>query len=98
MPGGQSSIPSRYASSSLFGSIKVQDEIRQGCVIALGMIGDCDGDRRRPHPRSAPAHQQVTIPASHWSLIALAQIAGRRGTGEKSDEGRRAITEHLLPP
>jgi HEAT repeat protein len=77
---------------------KADDHVQQGCVIALGMIGDCDGDPddariREALLRISSGHDYQ---AAHLALISLAQIAGRRGTGEKPDLGRGPITDHLL--
>lgn len=77
---------------------KTQDQVQQGCVIALGMIGDSDADPGdvRIRERLLKITRGHDYQSSHLGLIALAQIAGRRGAGEKPGQGRTAITEHLL--
>jgi HEAT repeat protein len=77
---------------------KAEDEVRRGAVIALGTIGDCDLDAGDVRIREAllKTSQGRDYQAGHWSLIALAQIAGRRGTGEQPGAGRRAIADRLL--
>jgi HEAT repeat protein len=77
---------------------KVHDSIRQGCVIGLGMIGDCDADPSDVSVRSALSKigSGRDAQARRWSLIALAQIAGRRGSGAEAGQGRAAIVESLV--
>jgi len=77
---------------------KAEDRIQHGCVIALGMIGDCDGDPGDVKIREAlvKISRGRDYEAGHFALIALAQTAGRRGAGEKPGTGRPAITAHLL--
>jgi HEAT repeat protein len=64
---------------------KAQHEIQQSCIIALGMIGDCDADSIDTAIREGLmkvfedlADEQSQV----FSLIALAQAAGRPGGGE----------------
>jgi len=60
-----------------------QNEIRQSCALALGQIGDCDGDELDVEIRAAlmAAHDSGDLQTSHFALIGLAQVAGRPGTG-----------------
>lgn len=60
-----------------------RNEVRQSCAMALGLIGDSDEDKhdrriRRALMESSEEGDQL---ARSFSLIALGQIAGRRGTG-----------------
>ncbi|MFN0008113.1 MAG: HEAT repeat domain-containing protein [Planctomycetota bacterium] len=77
---------------------KAEDQIQHGCVIALGMIGACDGDPGDVRIREALVRisRGRDYEAGHFALIALGQIAGRRGAGEEPAVGRPAITAHLL--
>lgn len=77
---------------------KAHDQVQHGCVIALGMIGDCDADPGDVRIREAllRIRRGRDYASGHFALIAMAQIAGRRGTGEKPGEGRAPITAHLL--
>jgi HEAT repeat protein len=58
--------------------------VQQSCVLALGMLGDCDGDKLDAQIRTGLlrayadcADQQV----KRFALIALGQVAGRAGSG-----------------
>jgi HEAT repeat protein len=64
---------------------KKQDEIQQSCCLALGMIGDCDEDKLDAEIREALMGVQEDIAnqqTRNFSLIALAQVAGRPGAGQ----------------
>ena len=74
------------------------DQVRQGCVIALGLIGDADADPCDARIREALLRisKGRDYHAGHLALIALAQIGGRRGTGTDAGGARAPITSHLL--
>ena len=64
---------------------KKQDEIQQSCCLALGMIGDCDEDELDAKIRAALIAVQEDLAdqqTRNFSLIALAQVAGRPGAGQ----------------
>jgi HEAT repeat protein len=60
-----------------------RNEVRQSCAMALGLIGDADEDRHDRRIRRAliDASGEGDQLARAFSLIALGQIAGRRGSG-----------------
>ncbi len=60
-----------------------RNEVRQSCAMALGLIGDSDEDSHDKKIRRAlmAAAEEGDQLARALSLVALAQIAGRRGTG-----------------
>jgi HEAT repeat protein len=62
-----------------------QNEIKQSCILALGQIGDCDDDAADKGIRSALMAVTDELPdeqCKYFSMIALAQVAGRPGLGE----------------
>ncbi|HVS17443.1 MAG TPA: HEAT repeat domain-containing protein, partial [Planctomycetota bacterium] len=66
---------------------KSQNEIKQSCILALGQIGDCDGDKVDADIRQAlmDAYEDIADEqCKNFSLIALAQVAGRPGSGAGS--------------
>jgi HEAT repeat protein len=72
-------------------------EVIQSCVLALGQLGDNDADPLDEKIRAAlisVVKDQSDLQARNYSLIALAQVGGRQGTGEapKKDE----VTAHLI--
>ncbi|MEW6074442.1 MAG: HEAT repeat domain-containing protein [Planctomycetota bacterium] len=60
-----------------------RNEIRQSCLLALGLVADADEDPRDVRVRKAlmAAAEEGDQLARAYALIGLAQIAGRRGTG-----------------
>jgi HEAT repeat protein len=81
---------------------KESRQVQQSCVIALGQIGDADGDKLDRKIREAlmrncaDGDQQ----ARRFATIALAQVAGRPGDGEGhalegTDEARRFLMRRL---
>ena len=62
---------------------KDRNEIRQSCVMALGLVGDADEDPQDKLIRKAlmKAAEEGDQLARAYALIGLAQIGGRRGTG-----------------
>ena len=81
----------------------LESAIQGSCILAIGQLADCDGD---PHDveardtlmdlRSAVKDQQ----ARRFAMIALAQVAGRPGTGAGAPleglNGSRSARAHLL--
>lgn len=63
---------------------KSQNEIKQSCILALGQLGDCDADAVDATIRKAlmDSYEKMADEQSkNFSLIALAQVAGRPGQG-----------------
>ncbi len=72
-------------------------EVVQGCVMALGRMGDSDRDSIDVRIRKTLSGQNVSdLLARNLALIALAQIASRPGEGADAGSGRRAIEADLL--
>lgn len=64
---------------------KAQDEIRQSCAMALGQIGDCDGDALDSEIRKVLLATQTEIKdqqSQYFAMVSAAQVGGRPGTGE----------------
>lgn len=74
------------------------DEVWMGCVIALGLIGDCDSDAIDDSIRVALVAVSVNADQQSKNLtnIALGQIGGRAGQGEDVEKGRASVQAHLL--
>ncbi len=77
---------------------KEKDEVRQSCVLALGMIGDSDmdkvdGDIRAALKRMSDEGDQQS---KNFTNIAMAQIGGRPGKGAENDKGQKEVREFLL--
>ncbi|MEO0651718.1 MAG: HEAT repeat domain-containing protein, partial [Planctomycetota bacterium] len=73
-------------------------EIRWGAVVALGEIGDCDGD---PADRAIRAALLEDAPylqrqGRFFALISMAKIAARPGSGEQANAGRDPLVEALV--
>lgn len=80
-----------------------ENEIKQSCILALGMLGDCDDDAVDKSIRSAlmaVTDELSDEQAKFFSLIALAQVAGEPGQGEggplKGLEGKGNARAFLL--
>lgn len=76
-----------------------KDEVRQGCAIALGSLGDTDKDKVDAEIRKVlqTTHDDDRDQqARYFALISLAQVGGRPGTGEANDEGIREVRNYLL--
>ena len=61
------------------------DMVKQSCVQALGVIGDCDDDPIDVRIRASlmdVGSELADRQAEHFALIALGQVAGRPGRGE----------------
>ncbi len=66
---------------------KPQNEIKQSCLIALGLIGDCDGDKIDIAIRAGLMKAIEDLPdeqSTNFAMIALGQVGGRPGKGEGS--------------
>ncbi len=77
---------------------KEAPEVKQGAVIALGLLGDSDDDMldvelRKSLTRIEKSGDRL---ASPLALIALARVAGRPGNGENDGEARADVQELLL--
>lgn len=69
---------------SLSKDSKDQDAIQQSCALALGVIGDCDEDETDKAIRATLMQVKEDLTdqqTRNFALIALAQAAGRPGTG-----------------
>lgn len=87
---------------------KSQNEIKQSCILALGQIGDCDGDKVDTEIRAAlmKAYDQIADEqCKNFSIMSIAQVAGRPGEGEgspiaglegKKDNPRTFLIDRLL--
>ena len=82
---------------------KLQQEIQQSCVLALGQIGDCDagdgeGDKVDAKIRSELVRmiKDGDAQARRYTLIALAQVGSRRGTGEEPWGGLKEVRNVLM--
>jgi HEAT repeat protein len=70
--------------------------VMQSCVLALGQIGDNDADEIDAEIRTAlidATKDQVDQQARRYSLIALAQVGGRRGAGGAPSKDE--VVKHL---
>lgn len=77
---------------------KEQAEILQSCVLALGEIGDADGDGLDAEIRAALIRLVADgdPQTRRFALIGLAHIGSRPGTGETPVAGTRECTRVLL--
>lgn len=73
-------------------------EVRQGCVIALGLLGDCDADGVDVLVRETLERevQRGELLARFLAVIALGEISGRSGTGAEPDVALAGIRKQLL--
>ncbi|HUR27915.1 MAG TPA: HEAT repeat domain-containing protein [Planctomycetota bacterium] len=88
---------------------KTDNSMQQSCILALGVIGDCDEDALDKSIRTALMHvKEATADqqARRFALIALAQAAGQPGKGqgdpihgvntrESQENARRYLTGEL---
>ncbi len=77
---------------------KEKSEVIQSCVLALGMLGDCDEDKIDAEIRKVlvdVVEDTSDAQAKHFSRIALGQVGGKRGTTGNPDEGRSQVTDAL---
>jgi len=75
-----------------------QVELRQSCTLAFGQIGDLDDERPDKAIRAAliDATGNADVQTKNFSMIAIGQVGGRPGSGDKPLEGLQAIQGHLL--
>jgi len=76
---------------------KERDEVRQGCVLALGMIGRATPSRTDDAIRAALSltARDSDVQSRQFALIALGQVAGR-GTTSECEDPRRVVRNQLL--
>ncbi|WP_419185792.1 HEAT repeat domain-containing protein [Rohdeia mirabilis] len=77
------------------------EEVQQSCALALGLIGDADGDAldRRIRAALMTAHRDHQRQTKDFALIALAKIAAREGElvsedGEVLDPAQRSAARN----
>jgi len=83
---------------------KVEQEIQQSAVLALGQIGDTDGDKQsdddkldiRIRGELVRILEKGRPQERRFALIAMAQVGGRMGTGSMADAGIDEIRKTLL--
>lgn len=77
---------------------KDSDSIRQSCVLALGVIGDCDADAVDIKIRETVARMAIEgdVQSRNFTCIAFGQIGGRTGPGQDAEIGRREAREFLI--
>lgn len=83
----------------LLRSGRERNEVRRGCALALGGLGDSDTDSLDAKLRHELARQATSArdkPVRQFALLALARIGGRPGNGLHPDEGQREIRKDLL--
>src|SRR5690606_33166867 len=75
-----------------------KDEVRQSCVLALGMIGDSDTDKVDAEIRTALKRMsdEGDQQSKNFTNIAMAQVGGRPGKGEDNEKGQKEAREFLL--
>lgn len=75
-----------------------QKEIRNGATLALGRLGDADGDELDARIRESlqAAAKDPDQQSKRFALIALAQTAGRRGRDEGPFEATPEVRSYLL--
>jgi len=75
-----------------------RNEIRQSSALALGMLADCDADGldKRVRETLVKSSGQGDQLVQFFSLIALAQIGSRPGTGADPYAARGAIESQLI--
>lgn len=77
---------------------KLQTEIQQSCVLALGQIGDTDADKLDVEIRDRLKKVSKTaadFQTKNFTLISMAQIGGRQGPGEDNEKGIKEIRTFL---
>jgi hypothetical protein len=73
-------------------------EVRQSAILALGLVGDCDGDSHDVDLRRA-LQREVSDgqPGERrFALMALARVAARDGRGENAGQARGELRQRLL--
>ncbi len=78
---------------------KERTEVVQGCVLALGQVGDTDKDKVDVDIRDAlqkVADDGKDIQEKNFSMISLGQIGGRKGAGDDAEKGVTECRNKLL--
>jgi HEAT repeat protein len=82
---------------------KLQNEIQQSCVLALGQIGDCDSGKSADDGVDVEIRKELVRmvkegdeQSRRYALISMAQVGSRRGTGEEPWGGMREIRNELM--
>ncbi len=77
---------------------KERDDIRRGCVLALGQMGECDADPMDVRIREALVRMadEGDQQSRGFVAIALGQIGTRDGAGAEVERGRADIREFLV--
>ncbi len=77
---------------------KERDEVRQSCVLSLGMIGDSDSDKVDAEIRAALKRMSVQgdLQSKNFTNIAMAQVGGRPGRGTGNELGQKEARDFLL--
>lgn len=78
---------------------RAKNSVRQSCVLAIGQLGDADGDKIDRDIRVALERLvgDVNQETRNFALIALAQVGGRAGTGAgDSYQGTKDVRKELL--
>jgi len=77
---------------------KEKDEVRQSCVLALGMIGDSDTDKIDADIRAGLKRMSDDgdLQSKNFTNIAMAQVGGRPGKGADNEKGQKEAREFLL--
>jgi len=78
---------------------KEKDEVRYGCVLALGQMADADKDKIDSDVRDTlkrVAEESRDIQEKNFAMIALGQVGGRFGAGEENEKGVKFCRDSLL--
>lgn len=77
---------------------KLQKELKQSCVLALGQVGTASGDKQDKLIRDELVRtlKDGGNQMRRFALISLAQMAGREGAGENPWDGTEAIRNELM--
>jgi HEAT repeat protein len=78
---------------------KERDEVRWGCVLALGQIGDSDKDKIDVEIREAlktAAEESHEPQEKNFAMISIGQVGGHAGTGEDNEKGANDCRTWLL--
>ncbi len=73
-----------------------QNELKQSCILALGALGDCDDDELDREIRAdlmAVRKELSDQTCRNFAAIALAQVAGRPGSGERPLAGLEGTSD-----
>jgi HEAT repeat protein len=82
---------------------KVEEEIQQSSILALGQIGDCDGGKSAEDKLDIKIREELvrilekgSPQERRFSLIAMSQIGGRVGDGDMPAAGVEQVRKTLL--